>query len=254
MITIKTPNDWRALQQETARILSECGFSTEVEKTIETARGKVEIDVYAEETIKGRRYSILCECKHWKAKVPQQVIHGFRTVIADSGANLGYIVSSAGFQSGALSAAELTNVRLMTWEEFQAEYEESWLEHYLLPTVADRCDLLLTYTEPLLPQEFELLTELERAHFLALKNRHDLFGHIMMMFTPYARMVVIEEIPKLPLRERLALTENHIDKIPAAILDATSYREFLEAALKHSYYVIAQFQAVLSRVRPNVNS
>jgi restriction system protein len=71
-------------------------------------RGTAEIDVYATETVDGRSYTILVECKNWTARVPQAVIHGFRTVVADSGANLGYIVSAAGFQSGALTAAELT--------------------------------------------------------------------------------------------------------------------------------------------------
>lgn len=32
----------------------------------------------------------------WRSRVPQNVIHGFRTVLADIGANVGYIVSMAG--------------------------------------------------------------------------------------------------------------------------------------------------------------
>ena len=108
MITIEVPKTWQDLQRETARILEECGFTVEIEKKIQTVRGEVEIDVYAEEEVKGRKYTILVECKHWKSRVPQSVIHGFRTVVSDIGANVGYIVSLTGFQSGSFSASEMT--------------------------------------------------------------------------------------------------------------------------------------------------
>jgi hypothetical protein len=60
-LTNKQPQDWKDLQNKVAEILSECGFNVEME--VETARGKGEIDVYAEEIIMGRKYSIACECK-----------------------------------------------------------------------------------------------------------------------------------------------------------------------------------------------
>ena len=100
MITISSPYNWCNLQDEVATILDQCGFHVETEKTVKTSRGKVELDVYAEEEIKGRKYSIVCECKYWKKKIPQSVIHSFRTVVADLGANIGYIISLKGFRSG----------------------------------------------------------------------------------------------------------------------------------------------------------
>src|SRR5215510_13924373 len=127
MITSSAPNHWRDLQSQVARILNECGFTVEIEKTVKTVRGNVELDVYAKETVDGRRYSIICECKRWSSRVPQEVIHGFRTVVSDIGANIGYIVSMRGFQSGAFKASELTNIELVTWEEFQSVFEQSWL-------------------------------------------------------------------------------------------------------------------------------
>ena len=36
MITSEVPQDWRALQADVGRILSESGFSVEIEKPIET--------------------------------------------------------------------------------------------------------------------------------------------------------------------------------------------------------------------------
>jgi hypothetical protein len=53
-------------------------------------------------------------------------VHSFRTVIADMGADVGIIISANGFQRGAMAAAALTNIRLMTWEEFQQAFETRW--------------------------------------------------------------------------------------------------------------------------------
>src|SRR5687768_3242495 len=119
MITTEQPSDWKDLQNKVGEILHQCGFSVEVEKTIQTVRGQIELDVYAEENIKGRRYSIICECKFWKSNIPQNVIHGFRTVINDLGCNAGYIITTSDFQSGSTNATEFTNVELLTWENFQ---------------------------------------------------------------------------------------------------------------------------------------
>ena len=85
----KLPDSWQALQTEVGRILSECGFAVEVEKKIQSARGIVELDVYAEETVRGRKYAIACECKCWKSRIPQTVVHGFRTVVQEIRANIG---------------------------------------------------------------------------------------------------------------------------------------------------------------------
>src|SRR5207248_3987303 len=119
-----------ALQEDVARILRECGFAAEVSKTISTPRGRVEIDVYAEENVAGRLYRIVCECKLWRARVPQTVIHSVRTVVAETGANVGYIISKSGYQRAAGAASHMTNLRLVTWKEFQSEFEPLWLEEF----------------------------------------------------------------------------------------------------------------------------
>jgi hypothetical protein len=91
------PADWKELQQLTATILSECGFNTEIEKSIETVRGTVEVDVYGERK-KTLESKIICECKYWQSAVPQTVIHAFRTVIHDSGASQGILFQNQDFK------------------------------------------------------------------------------------------------------------------------------------------------------------
>ena len=49
MITTTAPADWRDLQRQVFRILREAGFAARLDKTITTARGQVNIDVYAED-------------------------------------------------------------------------------------------------------------------------------------------------------------------------------------------------------------
>ncbi len=245
MITIRTPTDWRDLQEQTARILGECGFDVEVEKVVDLVRGKVEVDVFAEEDVDGRRSRILCECKHWQARVPQEVIHAFRTVVADSGANVGYLISSAGFQAGAFSAAELTNLRLVTWEEFQAEFEKTWIQKFLVREVVARIDPLFTYTEPLLPRGFEALDGEAQAQYLALKERYDDFGFLMMLFTPWH--LEWSPVPELPLRVRASAALQESEVIPADVLDALAYRELLDVALPYGEKAVAEFRHVMKK-------
>jgi restriction system protein len=230
-----------------ALILQECGFVVEVERTIETARGHVEIDVYATETVDHRTYTTLVECKNWAARVPQSVIHSFRTVVADTGANVGYIVSRAGFQTGAFSAAALTNLRLVTWEEFQDAFERTWLDRFFVPTMTEELDPLFTYTEPLLPRWYHELNEDAQRDFLALREKHAPLGVLLfVLFTSYSRFLG-RELPALPLRGNVPAE----DGVPANILDAPAYRELLDAALLDGREAIAEFRALKPDAGPD---
>lgn len=121
------PKDWRDLQVKVAGIFTGMNFNTKIEEEIETVRGNVSIDVlgkYAEST---PNEIVLVECKQWNSRVPKTVVHSFRTVVGDFGANVGYIISKEGFQSGAYEAADKSNVHLMTFEEFQKNFVNRYL-------------------------------------------------------------------------------------------------------------------------------
>lgn len=253
MLTARVPDTWQELQNEVARILSECGFTVSVEHHLPLARGQADIDVYAEENINGRRNLILCECKHWKAAVPQNVAHGFRTVAQDAGANAGYIIGLNGFQAGAYQAIENTNIRLVTWQGFQAEFERTWLQTYFVPTVTDELDPFLTYTEPLAPTWFGHLKDKEQDAFVALVRQHVPVGSLTMMLSRWGRIsrgIDNTSFPALPLR---SAEEPPIDKdgIPDEILDAAGYRDLLDVLLHYGNAAIAEFrvyrEAALSR-------
>lgn len=127
MIFQGEPADWRDLETKVAQIFAECGCEAERGRTIQTVRGEVDVDVVVYDRTRQPELLILCECKQWGQRVPRAVVHGFRTVVADAGAHLGYLISNSGFQAGAFGAAGQANVRLVTWTEFQAELYERWL-------------------------------------------------------------------------------------------------------------------------------
>jgi restriction system protein len=239
MITSAGPAGWRDLQHQVARILREIGMEVTEEKKLDKVRGPTKADVYAEQLVDGRLLSIVVECKHWRRRVSQHVIHSFRSVVSDTGANEGYVVSSRGFQPGAYCAAEHTIVRLVNWEDFQAEFEPAWLKHHLLPLVSRRLDRLFNYTEPLLVPADVDDAAVER--FDELHYRHRGFADFMRRFTP-AESESQRAVPELPVRR---LYPELAAEVPAAVLDATAYREFAEAAIMHGERAIGEFYAVL---------
>lgn len=121
------PTDWRDLQNKCAKLLSDIGFDTEVEKDIETVRGSVNVDVFAINRQIYPNEVILVECKYWDTRIPKTIIHAFRSVVADYGANSAYIISKVGFQDGAFKAMQNTNLCLMDFEEFQEYFRIRYL-------------------------------------------------------------------------------------------------------------------------------
>jgi len=270
MITSTVPDHWRSLQREVGRILSECGFLVEVEKKVKNVRETVELDVYAEEELNGRKYSIVCECKNWKTRVPQTVVHSFRTVLTDLGANLGYIVSLAGFQNGALHASDSTNVKLVTWEEFQHEFEESWLKTFFTPSLSKyqyRYDLPRGDDEIASELWLDNVKKKDREYFEHLKRKKEELGDFLSDGDNERFTVIVDqccafnwiidclaeiaiadregESPTLPLFR--SLRENSpgfwvAPHIPQQILEAVSFRECLEETISFGDEVIAKFR------------
>src|ERR1700748_2744161 len=122
------PSDWRDLQKKVAKIYSDLGYETTIEKDIQTTRGIVNVDVFSTKNVSYLTDTTIVECKHWNKPVPKTVVHAFRSVISDYGANNGYIISQNGFQSGAFEAAQNSNIKLLTFNEFQNAFRIQWLD------------------------------------------------------------------------------------------------------------------------------
>jgi len=122
--------DWRDLQQRVAAILQESGFIVEIARSLKTARGTVEIDVYATDPKTTPTAIYLCECKRWASNVPQAEVQTFRTIMEDSGAHFGLFISARGFQKGAYDVIQHTNIQLLKWTQFQEIFLERWRKRY----------------------------------------------------------------------------------------------------------------------------
>ncbi|MEY8367687.1 restriction endonuclease [Anaerovoracaceae bacterium 42-11] len=162
--TDRCPSTWRELQDDVALLLSQAGYQVVSPCTIETARGSVEVDVLVkspDEFIK----KIICECKYWSSPIPKEKVHAFRTVVSDSGAYLGLIISKCGFQSGSIEAAKYSNVQLLTWEQFTNLISDKWIL-YQLKKIKRESVPLSEYINPL-HFPFELLKESDISRYQA---------------------------------------------------------------------------------------
>lgn len=126
MIFDREPGDWKELQSMVAQAFREMNFDAQVGVEVPLVRGKKEIDVLVREEIDRITTLVFIECKFWNSAVPQEIVHGFRTVVADGGAHKGYIIAKTGFQSGAYAVSDKTNVEVLTWEEFNKLYFPRW--------------------------------------------------------------------------------------------------------------------------------
>lgn len=147
MIFNRRPKDWKELQNFVGQLFEECGFETEISKVVDLVRGKKEIDVYTQDLTSEYKPIILIECKFWNKPINQETIHAFRTVVADFGANIGFIVSKKGFQSGSKDAVKNTNIKLVSLEELENEYYNKWTQG-MVKKYMHYADILFPYWDP----------------------------------------------------------------------------------------------------------
>ena len=170
IFTDNAPKTWKELQDRVASLLCRAGYNAMSSYKIDTVRGAVEIDVFVESPdplIK----TIICECKYWNTRVSQEKVHAFQTVISNTGASLGLMISKCGFQSGAIEAARFSNVKLVTWEEFTYLICEKWITNMLIKIKKDVIPLR-EYTNPL-HFPFEKLGEKEKKAYFNLCNKYN---------------------------------------------------------------------------------
>lgn len=242
MITERQPTTWRELQEWTSQILTECGWDSRTEITVPTVRGQVELDVLALEVVEGREYRTAVECKFWSERVPQHVVHSFRTVVADIGVNSGYIVSKAGFQAGAFQAADKTNIRLLTWEEFQDVFEEQWYFSYFIEEVTKRFDDLTSYLEPI-PAMAHWDEYLSHEDVVKLKDMFEKYfwlGALLLAWHPAVAKYFGRNRIRLPLGSPEGDTHG---VCPVALKTCVGYREFIGELEKLCTPLLAEFRS-----------
>lgn len=196
MIENPEPNDWKELQVGVCRIFNEIGLQAKQDAEIKTPRGKVALDVYAIDPGSVDYIQYIVECKNWESSVPQSVVHSFTTVMHEVGANIGYIVSKHGFQKGALEYLTNTNIKGVTYAEFQNHYLNVWIDRHFIPVVEKAADSLIQFTEPINSRRERYKSNLSpnlQKKFLDLFNKYHLFAMSLVMIS--ARRLMLQIIP-----------------------------------------------------------
>lgn len=242
----ESPSTWQQLEARVAQILIECGFNVEEQKPVDLARGSVNVDVYAREDT-SLPHVLVVECKNWNRPVTKTIVHAFRTVVEDSGANLGMIVSAEGYQEGAREAAKFSNIRLEDWLSFQGLYVDRWYTTFMAPRLRETVDPLLEYTEPINSRIFrkaDALPESSQDRFRELREKYAMFA--WGLYPLYSSMLGITDTPttpELPLRATPKWDEL-VSEWPQEVLDATALRTLLDALISAYESAIREFDEV----------
>jgi hypothetical protein len=103
---------WKEYQEEAAAFFRSLGLDAQTDVTVQGVRTSHDVDVLVKSHHVGFDVTWLIECKHWKSRISKLHVLALREIVADVGADRGILLSEAGFQSGAIEAATLTNVRV----------------------------------------------------------------------------------------------------------------------------------------------
>ena len=103
---------WKEYQEEAAAFFCALGLDAQTDVTVQGVRTKHDIDVLVRLHHVGFDVTWLIECKHWQTRVSKMHVLALREIVADVGADRGVLLCETGFQSGAIEAAALTNIRV----------------------------------------------------------------------------------------------------------------------------------------------
>lgn len=243
MIDSSLPKNWKDLQDKVAEIFTDIGYKAVVGKDIQTVRGVVRVDVFAVD--KGQLPNIvyLCECKHWERRIPKGVVHSFRTVVQDSGANCGIVISKRGFQRGAYEAAKSTSIELVDWFAFQNLFEEKWLPA-ISSKIYEELQTLVDCTETFIIDYFPAYI---RKKLEELNPDKAVIQELGMLRRKYAeigmRIVSLRFGPTLGIRVKLPL----VLKVPTGNQDKSgskkisSWREYINFLMLYGRKGLKEF-------------
>ncbi|MHC1701121.1 MAG: restriction endonuclease [Humidesulfovibrio sp.] len=239
---------WQELQSRVAQIFTEIGLNVEIGKQLTTARGTIEIDVYAVDSNSVDKIKYVVECKNWKKAISQTVVHAFTTVMHETGGNIGFLVSTAGFQPGALRYTKNTNIVCLSYNEFQERYINVWLAKYFAPKVGKAFDSFVQYIEPInsrRDKHFATLTDAQKASYVSLLERYKLFGMAIAVQIFPCYLLKSETIRITELFEMQSYLSGSITN--GLRFDSTCFRDFQNELVQFASSVTDEFNAIFGK-------
>jgi hypothetical protein len=247
MIENPEPKEWKALQAGTCKIFKEIGLHAEENKLVKTPRGTISLDVFAVDPGSVDSIQYVVECKNWKNSIPQSVVHAFTTVMHEVGANIGYIISKKGIQKGAKNYLQNTNIRGITYADFQKHYLRIWIERQFCSTIWNVADALIQYTEPINSRREryrESLSPELNDRFRELYEKYYLFGMAMLNISTGAHKAIfsISSPPDISVEKLNKIITETLGE--SYIINTTYLREFLAKLVVLIETITEQFNAI----------
>jgi restriction system protein len=116
---------WKQYQEETADYFSSIGLEAETDVSVKGVRTSHDVDVLVTSHFHGFDIQWIVECKLWQKPVNKLHVLGLREIVADIGADRGILLSESGFQSGAVEAANMTNIQVTSLENVKESSSHS---------------------------------------------------------------------------------------------------------------------------------
>ncbi len=114
---------WKDYQEETAEFFRSLGLEAQTDARVQGVRTQHDIDVLVKSHHAGFEVTWIVECKKWNTRVSKLHVLALREIVSDLGADRGILLSESGFQSGAIEAANLTNVQVTSLSEARIKSE-----------------------------------------------------------------------------------------------------------------------------------
>ncbi|RZK43405.1 MAG: restriction endonuclease [Pedobacter sp.] len=133
---------WFKFQEDIKSIFTEMGCDAQSNAKLVGARTTHDIDVLIRSRYLGQPIQWIIEAKNWNKKVSKLHVLALRKIVEETGADKGILVSQKGFQSGALEAAELSNIELLTFDQL-IELTKEIFHKDILKTYVRRMNYIL---------------------------------------------------------------------------------------------------------------
>lgn len=114
---------WKEYQEEAAEFFRTLGLEAQTDAKVQGVRTQHDIDVLVKSHHAGFEVTWIVECKKWNTRVSKLHVLALREIVSDTGADRGILLSESGFQSGAIEAANLTNVQVTSLSEARVKSE-----------------------------------------------------------------------------------------------------------------------------------
>jgi len=164
----------------------------------------------------------------------------------ETGANIGFIISKYGLQSGAGQYTQNTNIVGLTYLELQQRYFEAWWRRYFCPRIGDAADRVFRYVEDFNPKRDEAyasLTDDRKEVFDRLRSHYMVGIGLLSMLNAHTVCPNLDMGGLLDVPSSLeSFKEEVLSKgFPGVEWHCSSFRELLNSILQFLRDVETEF-------------